>query len=103
MKRVAGSLVRLSIATVLGGVALSWNGDLPLNTRSSLMSSAEAIIGRPLTPLSYAGVARRTTRRAVGVGVAGTVYGGAVYAAPGVIAPGCVQIADPGGQIYTRC
>jgi hypothetical protein len=29
------------------------------------ISEAEAIIGRPLTPFSYAGVARRTTRRAV--------------------------------------
>jgi hypothetical protein len=26
---------------------------------------AQAIIGRPLTPLSYAGVARRTTRRVI--------------------------------------
>jgi hypothetical protein len=34
----------------------------------SLVSTAEAIIGRPLTPMSYAGVARRTARRcAVGV------------------------------------
>jgi hypothetical protein len=32
---------------------------------------AFAIIGRPLTPMSYAGVARRTTRRAY---VAGAVY-----------------------------
>lgn len=39
----------------------------------SLIPSAEARIGRPLTPVSYAGVARRTTRRAV-------VYGGAVAA-----------------------
>jgi hypothetical protein len=31
---------------------------------------AHAIIGRPLTPMSYAGVARRTTRRAVVVGAA---------------------------------
>jgi hypothetical protein len=32
------------------------------------VSTAEAIIGRPLTPMSYAGVARRTARRcAVGV------------------------------------
>jgi hypothetical protein len=29
-----------------------------------LVGRAHAIIGRPLTPLSYAGVARRTTRRA---------------------------------------
>lgn len=34
----------------------------------SFVSSAQAIIGRPLTPMSYAGVARRTARRcAVGV------------------------------------
>ena len=41
------------------------------------------IIGRPLTPMSYAGVARRTARRsawygagAVGVGAAAAAYGG---------------------------
>jgi len=34
----------------------------------SFVSTAEAIVGRPLTPMSYAGVARRTARRcAVGV------------------------------------
>jgi hypothetical protein len=34
----------------------------------SVISTAEAIIGRPLTPLSVAGVARRTVRRcAVGI------------------------------------
>jgi len=34
----------------------------------SAVPEAEAIIGRPLTPVSYAGVARRTVRRcAVGV------------------------------------
>jgi hypothetical protein len=37
-----------------------------------LLHEVEGIIGRPLTPLSYAGVARRTTRRAV--------YGAAVVA-----------------------
>jgi hypothetical protein len=36
---------------------------------------AQAIIGRPLTPLSYAGVARRTTRRAVAAtAVAAPIY-----------------------------
>jgi hypothetical protein len=29
----------------------------------SVISSAQAIVGRPLTPMSYAGVARRTARR----------------------------------------
>lgn len=61
------------------------------------VSSAEARIGRPLTPMSYAGVARRTTRRAVGVGVVGAAAYGA-YAAPG-----CVQVADAYGRIVTQC
>jgi hypothetical protein len=43
-----------------------------------IVSEANAIIGRPLTPMSYAGVARRTTRRAVvagaAVGAAATPY-----------------------------
>jgi hypothetical protein len=111
MKRTARFLVDLSIATLLGGAAFLWSGNLPLDTRSSFVSTAEAIIGRPLTPMSYAGVARRTTARAVGVGVAaGAVYGGAVYGAPVVvvappvvIAPSCVQAVDPYGRIYTRC
>jgi hypothetical protein len=62
-------------------------------------SSAEARIGRPLTPMSYAGVARRTTRRAV-------VYGGAAAAAAAgayAVTPGCAQVADAYGRIYTRC
>src|SRR5450432_4040636 len=111
MSSIARSIVRLSIATVLGGVVLSWNGNPPLDIRSSFVSSAEARIGRPLTPLSYAGVARRTTARAVGYGMAaGAVYGGAVYGAPVVVvsppvvvAPSCVQAVDPYGRIYTRC
>ena len=36
-----------------------------------LINHAEARVGRPLTPVSYAGVARRTTRRTV---TATTVY-----------------------------
>jgi hypothetical protein len=28
-----------------------------------LISAAQAVVGRPLTPVSYAGVARRTARR----------------------------------------
>ena len=40
-----------------------------------LAAPAEAIVGRPLTPMSYAGVARRTTRR----------YAAASVAAPGVV------------------
>jgi len=32
---------------------------------------AQAVVGRPLTPVSYAGVARRTTRRSVAAGAYG--------------------------------
>jgi hypothetical protein len=46
-----------------------------VNLPDSFISVAEAVVGRPLTPVSYAGVARRTTRR--------TVYAAStVYAAP---------------------
>ena len=37
----------------------------PTNWPESYFTEAEARIGRPLTPVSYAGVERRTTRRSV--------------------------------------
>jgi len=47
----------------------------PVNLPDSFFAEAEARVGRPLTPVSYAGVARRTARR--------TVYAtSAVYVAP---------------------
>ena len=96
------TLIRLSVASVVCGAALLWSGQLPLDSQSSLVSSAEARIGRPLTPMSYAGVARRTTRRAV---TAGAVGAAAVYAAPVVAAPArvCRQVVDAYGRIVTVC
>ncbi len=62
---------------------------------------AEARIGRPLTPMSYAGVARRTTRRAVAVGAAaGAVYAPGIYYSP---VPGCGRYVDAYGRVYYRC
>lgn len=59
-------LVGVAIATAMAG--LFWNGDLLPQRNASLVTEAQARIGRPLTPISYAGVARRTVRRcAVGV------------------------------------
>jgi hypothetical protein len=102
MTRISTTFFRLSSATVLAGAALLWSGQLTLN--HPLVSSAEARIGRPLTPLSYAGVARRTTRRAV---AAGAVAAGAVYAAPVVVAPAvvpaCRQVVDVYGRVVTVC
>jgi hypothetical protein len=102
MTRRSATLIRLSIATIVGGAALFSSGEAPLDSRSSLVSSAEARIGRPLTPMSYAGVARRTTRRAVGYGAAAGV---AVGAAAAYATPGCVQtqVADAYGRIVTVC
>jgi hypothetical protein len=101
MTRMSTMLFRLSLAAILGGAILFWDGQLPLDGQSSLVSSAEARIGRPLTPMSYAGVARRTTRRAVAVGAAAA--GAAVVAAPVVVAPACTQVADAYGRIVTVC
>ena len=99
------TIFRLSFATIIGGAALFWGGQLPLDGQSSLVSSAEARIGRPLTPMSYAGVARRTTRRAVvgGAVVGGAVAAGAYYAAPVVVAPACSQVVDVYGRVVTVC
>jgi hypothetical protein len=56
----------MAIAAIAAG--LLWNDDLAPPRGTALVSQAHAIIGRPLTPVSYAGVARRTVRRcAVGV------------------------------------
>jgi hypothetical protein len=66
------------------------------------MSRAEARIGRPATPLSYAGVARRTTRRAVAYGTAAAA-GAAAAGAYAYSASGCVQVVNSYGQVVTRC
>jgi hypothetical protein len=98
--RKSTSFFRFSIVTIVGGAALVWSGNLPLYSQSSLLSSAEARVGRPLTPLSYAGVARRTTRRAVAVGAA--TAGAAVVVAPRV-APVCSKVVDAYGRVVTVC
>ena len=61
MTRMSLTFIRLSIAAVVGGVALSWSGQLPLDAQSSLMSSADARIGRPLTPIRGRGAAHHAT------------------------------------------
>ena len=61
-------LTKIAIVTVTGIVGL---GGFHLGERFSIpgvhsfVSTAEARVGRPLTPVSVAGVARRTTRRTV--------------------------------------
>jgi hypothetical protein len=89
-------LERILLAAVAGMFGLFWSGDISPNGQPELIATAQARVGRPLTPMSYAGVARRTTRRAV---AAGAATAGAAY----YYAPGCVQTVDAYGQIYYRC
>jgi hypothetical protein len=91
-------MMSLVTAAVVFAGGLLWNGSGRID--GGFVSKVEARIGRPLTPMSYAGVARRTTRRAVVVG--GAVAAGAV-AAGAYAAPGCAQVVDAYGQVYTRC
>jgi hypothetical protein len=80
-------------------------------------SEALAVVGRPLTPVSYAGVARRTTRRAVyatsaattataaaatTAAVAGTAAVVGTAAVLTTLPAGCVQVVSAGVS-YQRC
>jgi hypothetical protein len=69
----------LIAAVVICGVSVSI-GWTETDGLSLSVSSAQARVGRPLTPMSYAGVARRTTRRAV---VGGAAVGAATVGAVG--------------------
>jgi hypothetical protein len=95
-------MIRLALALLAGASCLLIGEPGSMIGSGSLVSQANAVIGRPLTPLSYAGVARRTTRRAV---VGGAMVGGAIVVAPApvMVAPACVQAVDVYGRVYTRC
>lgn len=77
---LGATLVALSFADCLvePPVGLGW------------ITDAKAIIGRPLTPVSYAGVARRTTRRTVAVATTS-----AVVATDAAVAASAAQPAAP--------
>jgi hypothetical protein len=102
MKNQTFRLLVVSVVAVVGWLGAGVDG--------RLVGSAEAVVGRPATPVSYAGVARRSTVRhaaAVTPGVA-PVATAAVVApvataavlTPGVGAPGVgVQPANRGGPV----
>jgi hypothetical protein len=84
----------------IAGLGLFMVDDVSPTTSGLFVTKAHAIIGRPATPMSYAGVARRTTRRAYGA----AAYGAPVVVAPGYAAPGgCVQVVDVYGRLVTQC
>jgi hypothetical protein len=98
-------ILRTSLAAIVGVGCLFLSEKASLVKPGSLVTEAEAVIGRPLTPMSYAGVARRTTARAVyaaPVYAAPHVYAAPVYVAP-VARPACVQVVNAYGQLATVC
>ena len=51
------------LSGIIGLGALELGERLSIPGIHSFVSTAEAVVGRPLTPVSVAGVARRTARR----------------------------------------
>jgi hypothetical protein len=79
----------------VSAVGALWLGNGAISTTDvHLVARAEAVVGAPVTPVSYAGVARRST---VGVGAPGVgVTPGPGVGAPGVgVTPG-VGVGAPG-------
>ena len=88
MKRISVMRMLLVAAALACGFgALEWSQDRGL---ALSVQGAEARVGRPATPASVAGVARRTTRRAV-------VGGAAVGAAAAGTA--CVRVLVNGAYV----
>jgi hypothetical protein len=93
MTHSINKLLRIALSGIIGIGCLFLNENMSPTKPESLVTTAEARVGRPATPMSYAGVARRTTRRAVGAGAAAGAYYGS----------SCVQVVDAYGRIVTQC
>src|SRR5512133_3421340 len=66
IERTTAMLTRIKallLAAVIGGLCLEIGEGLSIPGVQSFISTAQAIVGRPLTPMSVSGVARRTARR----------------------------------------
>ena len=59
LKRISVGL----LAIIIYGLCLEIGERFEIRGVHSFVSTAEAVIGRPLTPVSVAGVARRSARR----------------------------------------
>lgn len=90
--------IAVSTFACAGLLSFSWSEQRGV---SLSVEEAQARVGRPLTPVSVAGVARRQTRRAAyGYGVGAGVAGAAAVAAAGAVAaataPGYYGWGSPG-------
>jgi hypothetical protein len=53
----------LLLAVIIGALCVEFGERLAIPGVQGFISTAEAVVGRPLTPVSVAGVARRSARR----------------------------------------
>jgi hypothetical protein len=106
MTRILKKSAMLFLGAAVFVTGFAWDGQLGSMSNATLISPAQARVGRPLTPISYAGVARRTTRRVVATT--------AVVAAPRpvVVAPvpavvvvpaACTVVVDTYGRVVKPC
>jgi hypothetical protein len=85
---------KYSFLTLAAATAWLANGEIGPAPHAGLIASADAVVGAPATPVSYAGVARRST---VGAGAAGVgATPGVGVGAPGVGATPGVGAGAPG-------
>jgi len=109
MSSIFKKAAMLVLGTAVFVTGYTWDGQISSFAEASLIAPAQARVGRPLTPVSYAGVARRTTRRAV-VATSAVAAQPVVVAAPTtvVVAPApttqtCVDTVNPDGSITRTC
>ena len=88
MLQKSNAVIKAALAATAGLMLLLASNDIRLTEPDTWVSKAHAVRGRPATPASYAGVARRTTRRAVATDAATT---------------NCVQQVNAYGQVVTVC
>ena len=82
------NLRSIALGAGLIAAALVVDGWLPIGV---FVGEAQAVVGRPMTPASVAGVARRTTRR--------TIRRTAVYAS--TLPRGCTTVIIEGTSLYS--
>jgi hypothetical protein len=69
MRKVLTRFATAALVATAAAGGLLWSEDLTPRGLSGFVSTAQAVIGRPVTPVSYAGVARRSVRTPVaGIG-----------------------------------
>ena len=91
---MTGNPRRFVLMSALAVAGWLCNGEIGPTAHGGMVATAEAVVGRPATPVSYAGVARRTTVRAVTPGAGAPGVG--VAPRPGVGAPGVGALPGAG-------